>query len=72
MLDGYGDATLGEWPEFTGRAFHLRRRLTATEQRQVGDVLDVRGTPEAERRLQVVMRELPTLPEALIREADKS
>lgn len=49
-LTGVGDAALGEWGEWTGRAFHLRRRLSTAEQLHVGDVVDVRGTDEALRR----------------------
>lgn len=55
-LDGVGAPDLGEW---TGRAFHLRRRLTPEEQSTVGDVLDIRGTEEAERRLRPVRHLLP-------------
>jgi len=33
-----------------GRAFHVRRRLSAVEQRQVGPVMDIRGTDEARAR----------------------
>jgi hypothetical protein len=47
QLRGVGDASLGEWREWTGRAFHIRRRLSAGEQRRVGPVVDVRRTPEA-------------------------
>ncbi len=50
-LDGVGDAKLGEWEEWTGYAFHVRRRLSVAEQATVGDVVDVRGTPEAARRI---------------------
>lgn len=50
QLTGVGDATLGEWREWTGRAFHLRRRLSVREQRAVGPVVDIRGTPEARQR----------------------
>lgn len=50
QLAGVGDASRGEWREWTGRAFHLRRRLSAREQLSVGDVVDVRGTEEARRR----------------------
>lgn len=49
-LEGVGDATLGEWEEWTGHAFHVRRRLSADEAERVGPVLDVRGTEEARRR----------------------
>lgn len=52
QLDGVGDASLGEWREWAGRAFHLRRRLSAREQRSVGPVVDIRGTAEALRRAQ--------------------
>jgi hypothetical protein len=33
-----------------GRAFHVRRRLSAVEQRQVGPAVDIRRTPEAWQR----------------------
>lgn len=49
-LNGYGDAALGEWREWTGVAFHLRRRLSEVEQRKVGPVADIRRTPEARSR----------------------
>lgn len=50
-LQGVGDPAAGEWQEFTGVAYHLRRRLTASEQaRGVGEACDLRGTPEARRR----------------------
>ncbi|HZR50090.1 MAG TPA: hypothetical protein VFB06_11280 [Streptosporangiaceae bacterium] len=39
QLAGVGDASLGEWREWTGKAFHIRRRLTAREQRAVGTVV---------------------------------
>jgi hypothetical protein len=65
-LDGVGDAEAGEWTEAWQRgprpgnkAFHVRRRLTPEEAAQVGDVVDVRGTPEVDRRLAVVRRWLP-------------
>jgi hypothetical protein len=50
QLAGVGDPSLGEWREWTGRAFHLRRRLSAREQRAVGPVVDIRGSEEARRR----------------------
>jgi hypothetical protein len=58
-LAGVGDAKLGEYEEYSGRAFHLRRRLSLDEQAMVGEVVDVRGTPEAERRLRPVRHLLP-------------
>jgi hypothetical protein len=50
VLDGVGDPRRGEWVEI-GRALHLRRRLSAAEAAIVGPVVDVRGTPEAARRV---------------------
>jgi hypothetical protein len=47
QLRGVGDPALGEWREFTGKAFHLRRRLTPREARSVGPVRDIRRSPEA-------------------------
>jgi hypothetical protein len=58
-LVGVGDTTLGEWQEWTGKAYHIRRRLTDAEAALVGPVVDVRGTPEAERRLARVRHRLP-------------
>lgn len=58
-LDGVGDASLGEWREWTGRAVHVRRRLSDLEARKVGPVIDIRGTDEAERRLARVRHRLP-------------
>ena len=58
-LEGVGDARLGEWTDWTGKAFHLRRRLTDIEVLKVGPVVDVRGTPEAARRLAPVRHLLP-------------
>ncbi len=58
VLAGVGDAALGEWDEEGEIAYHVRRRLTAEEAADIG-VVDVRGTPEAQRRF-VAMR--PFLP----------
>lgn len=57
-LRGAGDSSLGEWVEHTPRATHLRRRLS--QQEAVGFVLrDIRGTAEAEFRLDAVRQWLP-------------
>jgi hypothetical protein len=58
-LEGVGDAALGEWEEWSGRAYHVRRRLSAREQRHVGQVRDIRGSWEAEQRLRRVQQWLP-------------
>jgi hypothetical protein len=53
-LAGVGDATLGEWETPGDIALHVQRRLTPAEAAMVGPLLDIRGTPEAERRAAVV------------------
>ncbi len=60
VLDGVGDASLGEWldPPVRG-VLHLRRRLSAEEGEAIGPVVDVRGTDEAARRLVPVAPLLP-------------
>jgi len=58
-LDGVGDASKGQWEEWTGNAFHIRRRLTDQEQARVGDTLDIRGTDEQEQRWLAVRPFLP-------------
>src|SRR4051812_38469214 len=58
-LDFVGDAARGQWLEWTGRAYHVRRRLSAIEEARVGPVVDIRGTPDARRRLRGVMHLLP-------------
>jgi hypothetical protein len=72
-LDGLGDPALGEWSEYSpdARVFHLRRRLTDAEAVPIGPVRDVRGTPEAHRRLRAMPRKLLRLAplEALAEEA---
>jgi len=58
-LEGVGDATSGQWEEWTGRAFHLRRRLAAKEQQIVGPAIDCRNTEEAIVRLRAARLLLP-------------
>lgn len=65
-LAGLGDATRGEWREFTGRAFHLRRRLSAEEELQVGPVRDIRRTPEAQQRARALGKLLRLAPEEVL------
>jgi hypothetical protein len=49
-LAGLGVAALGEWREWSGIAYHLRRRLSPAEEARTGPALDIRRTPEARRR----------------------
>lgn len=49
-----GDPEAGEWGEWSGSAFHLRRRLSFAEAVPVGPALDIRGTPEARRRVDML------------------
>lgn len=66
QLEGVGSALLGEWHEWTGYCYHLRRRLTPEEQQSVGPVLDIRGTKEASRRCKLISRIMPHLPHELV------
>jgi hypothetical protein len=59
VLDGVGHASLGEWVE-RGHIVHLRRRLTDDEARDIGPVVDIRGTDEAYQRMAVARLYLPT------------
>lgn len=58
-LDGVGDPKLGEWVEVGQTAMHLRRRLNEVEQVMVGPVVDVRGTPDGQFRMERARRFLP-------------
>lgn len=58
-VKGVGDTTLGQWEEWSGTAYHVRRRLSPDEQSLVGDMVDVRGTEEAIRRHAAVKMYLP-------------
>ena len=68
QLAGVGDASLGEWREMGGRAFHLRRRLTTAEACGVGPVLDVRGTKEAAERAAMLGDRLRLAPPEVLAE----
>jgi hypothetical protein len=57
-LAGVGDMSR-EWHEWTGYAFHLRRRLTAAEQAAVGSAVDLRGTAEGRGRFDAIKASLP-------------
>lgn len=50
QLAGVGDAARGEWTEQGPQAFHLRRRVSAAEEKITGPLRDLRGTPEAAER----------------------
>jgi hypothetical protein len=58
-LQGVGSKALGEWHEWTGTYYHIRRRLSKDEQKKVGDMLDVRGTDEGVRRAEAMQQYLP-------------
>jgi hypothetical protein len=59
VMQGFGDAQLGEWIEDRELAFHLRRRLTPEEEKRVGPAVDLRGTPEAFARFESIEYILP-------------
>lgn len=58
-----GDSSRGEWHEWTGKAYHLRRRLSEMEERMTGPVRDIRETAEAVARV----KRLPALAQAWAR-----
>lgn len=60
-LKGYGDRSLGEWREVGHGIMHLRRRLSAEEEKLVEPLRDIRNTPEERTRLQTLFREAPHL-----------
>jgi hypothetical protein len=60
-LTGVGDPTLGQWEEWTGRAYHLRRRLTPAEAEPIGPVKDVRGTLDGACRFQAIAAVVPQI-----------
>ena len=62
VLAGVGAPDRGEWEEWTGKAFHIRRRLTSAEEDGVGPAVDIRGTEEARGRVQKVVASCPHVP----------
>jgi hypothetical protein len=58
-LSGVGRSETGQWEEWTGRAFHVRRRLSPDEEQLVGPVVDIRGTPEADERRLTALAAIP-------------
>lgn len=58
-LKGIGDESRGQWEEWTGKIYHVKRRLSRQEQRQTGDARDIRGTREAQKRRAAVQRYIP-------------
>lgn len=59
VLEGVGDSALGQWEDWSGYAYHVRRRLSLAEQAHVGDMLDIRGTKEHKKRLAAIRKVLP-------------
>jgi len=45
--------------EWTGTAYHVRRRLSEGEQAMTGDACDLRGTDEGRKRLAKLRSSLP-------------
>lgn len=62
-LAGVGDKTRGEWEDWTGKAFHVRRRLSEAEEEFVGPAIDIRGTAEARSRIENARRDNLHIPE---------
>lgn len=70
-LAGVGDVQLGQWIEQGEVAVHVRRRLSALEQLQVGLAVDIRGTAEAVARIQRVAAAAPYIPLRLLMEENQ-
>jgi hypothetical protein len=68
QLAGVGDAPLGEWREVGQKAVHIRRRLTAREQRLVGPVMDIRRSDEAKMRAARLGARLSMVPAEVLTE----
>jgi len=61
MLQGVGDAALGEWREAGhGGVVHIRRRLALGEADHLV-VRDIRGTAEQRMRIRALLRDAPHL-----------
>jgi hypothetical protein len=58
LLTGVGDRGQ-EWTEWTGYAYHLRRRLRPGEEAGIGPAVDCRGTAEGLRRFEAAKGVLP-------------
>jgi len=50
-----------QWEEYTGAAYHIRRRLTPKEQKLVGEAIDCRNTEEGIKRYRVIQHKLNPL-----------
>jgi hypothetical protein len=70
ILRGVGARGRGEWGGFTGYAYHLRRRLSAEEERRVGPAVDIRGTDEARMRRDLLLADIPPAMAALLPEEE--
>jgi len=60
-IGGVGDAELGEWHEWSGFAYHVRRRLKPEEELLIGPAIDIRGTHEATNRWNAISIACPWL-----------
>jgi hypothetical protein len=60
-LKGVGAAMAGQWEEYSGYAFHLRRRLSEEEQLKTGQAIDLRCTGEALERFERIKDLLPPM-----------
>lgn len=67
VLEGVGVKSR-QWEEWTGTAFHLRRRLTNGEQAAIGEAVDIRFTEEAIARALQMGPMLSRIPDEMLRE----
>jgi hypothetical protein len=60
-LEGVGSRLFGEYENWTGKAYHVRRRLSVEEEAIIGPAVDVRGTREALCRVEMLLAKSPFL-----------
>lgn len=69
-LHDVGDISLGQWEERTKTAWHLRRRLSVSEQILGGiQMRDLRSTEEGRHRMTAIIAEAPQLRDFVLQEA---
>jgi hypothetical protein len=67
VLDGVGDRK-HEWEEWTGKAYHIRRRMAVHEAQHIGCATDMRRTAEARKRAMEMGPHLARIPRDMLSE----
>lgn len=61
-MRGVGNGKLGEWYNCNLTAYHIRRRLSKSEELMVGEVKDIRGTAEGRNKAHGFLMSVSTNP----------